>query len=239
MRTAMASVDASEQDPTDWSALRYAPHERLAPTGTPFAPWWQRASAFLIDFSAVVTAIFTVAVPILVLAGFRGNHPSDTAKTWLPILLLASTLVVGVGYAIVLEGRSGQTWGKRAVGLVVLAEDGSACGYGRATSRELLGRTVIGGISWLLVLPGLLSYLAALWDPEHQTWHDRIGETIVVRVSHPDPIAAPPPPPRAAPPPSAPAPPRVAPASRPRGLFPTPRPAVSPPLEAPGDLTAS
>jgi hypothetical protein len=36
-------------------------------------------------------------------------------------------------------------------------------------------------------LPGVLSYLAAAWDPERQTWHDRIGQTIVVRVEHPDP----------------------------------------------------
>ena len=135
----------------------------------------------------MTTAIFTVAAPVFVLAGFRDSHPSDTARAWLSILFAVVTLVVGATYAIVLEGRSGQTWGKRAVGLVVLGEDGSACGYGRAASRELLGRCLIGGFAWALVLPGLLSYLAALWDPKRQTWHDRIGETIVVRVERPDP----------------------------------------------------
>ena len=54
-------------------------------------------------------------------------------------------------------------------------------------SRELLGRILIGGFSWLLVLPGMLGYLAALWDPERQTWHDRIGQTIVVASSTPTP----------------------------------------------------
>jgi uncharacterized RDD family membrane protein YckC len=195
----MMGVHASESDLTDWGSLRYAPRERRAPGGARYAPWWQRVSAFLIDTSAVLTAIGTVAIPIAVLAGFRYNHPSDTAKTWLTILIIASTLVVGAAYGIVLEGRSGQTWGKRAVGLVVLAEDGSPCGYGRAASRELVGRILIGGFAWLVVLPGLLSYLAALWDPQRQTWHDRIGQTIVVRVEHPDPggepLAAPAPPP--------------------------------------------
>jgi uncharacterized RDD family membrane protein YckC len=183
----MAGIDASDSEAFDWSALRYAPRERLAPGGARYAPWWQRVSAFLIDVSAVTTAIFTVAAPVFVLAGFRDSHPSDTARAWLSILFAVVTLVVGATYAIVLEGRSGQTWGKRAVGLVVLGEDGSACGYGRAASRELLGRCLIGGFAWALVLPGLLSYLAALWDPKRQTWHDRIGETIVVRVERPDP----------------------------------------------------
>ena len=188
----MASSDASEIDAADWSSLRYAPRERLAPGGARYAPWWQRASAYLIDVSAVLTAIFTVAAPIFVLAGFRDSDPSDTAKAWLSVLFVVTTLVVGATYFIVLEGRSGQTWGKRALGVVVLAEDGSPCDYGRAASRELLGRLLIGTVAWLLfLLPGALSYLAALWDPERQTWHDRIGQTIVVRVEHPDPGAEP------------------------------------------------
>lgn len=179
----------SETDPIEWSSLPYAPCERIAPGGARYAPWWQRVSAFLIDVSAVATAILTVAAPIFVLAGFRDSDPSDTERAWLAILFFTVALVVGAGYAIVLEGRSGQTWGKRAVGLVVLGEDGSHCGYGRAASRELLGRCLIGGVAWAFVLPGLLSYLAALWDPKRQTWHDRIGETIVVRVERPDPGA--------------------------------------------------
>jgi uncharacterized RDD family membrane protein YckC len=190
MRLAMASVDASKTDDTDWGSLRYAPREPLAPNGARYAPWLQRLTAFLIDVSAVLTAIITVAVPIFVLAGVRDTNTSQSAKTWLAILLVSATIVVGLVYAIVLEGRSGQTFGKLALGLVVLAEDGSPCGYGRAASRELLGRLLIGGFAWLLVLPGLLSYLSALWDPERQTWHDRIGQTIVVRVEHADPGAA-------------------------------------------------
>jgi uncharacterized RDD family membrane protein YckC len=179
----------SETDAPDWSSLRYAPHDRLAPGGARFAPWWQRASAYLIDVSAVLTAILTVAAPIFVLSGFRDTSPSHREAIWFSVALLSATLVVGTAYFIVFEGRNGQTWGKQALGLVVLAEDGTPCGYGRATSRELLGRVLIGGFAWLFVLPGLLSYLAALWDPERQTWHDRIGQTIVVRVEHPDPGA--------------------------------------------------
>jgi uncharacterized RDD family membrane protein YckC len=181
------SAEAHEGDAIDWSSLRYAPRERRAPGGARYAPWLQRASALLIDVSAVLTAVLTVAAPIFVLAGFRNSGPSQREAAWLTAALFSAALVVGAAYAIVLEGHSGQTFGKRALGLRVLAEDGSPCGYGRACSRELLGRVLIGGFAWLLVLPGLLSYLAALWHPQRQTWHDQIGQTIVVRVEHPDP----------------------------------------------------
>lgn len=181
MRTAMATVDVNETDPIDWSSLRYAPREPIAPGGSTYAPWWQRVAALLIDVSAVLTAVTTVALPLFVLAGLR-KDPSDAAQIAIGIVSPLAILVVGAVYAIVLEGHSGQTWGKRAVGIMVVAEDGSPCGYGRASSRELLGRILIGSVAWLLVLPGALSYLAALWDPERQTWHDRIGQTIVVRV---------------------------------------------------------
>jgi uncharacterized RDD family membrane protein YckC len=178
----VATADASISDAEQPAGLPYAPGERLAPSGARYAPWWRRVSAFVIDASAVITAISAFAAPILVLAGFRHTDVSHREATWLFVSLLVATIVGGLAYAIVLEGRSGQTFGKRAVGVRVVAEDGSRCGYGRAANRELLGRLLIGGFSWLLVLPGMLSYLAALWDPQRQTWHDKIGETIVVRV---------------------------------------------------------
>jgi uncharacterized RDD family membrane protein YckC len=185
----MASIDVPRAETPDWGSLRYAPRERLAPNGARYAPWWQRFSAFLIDISAVSTAVLTFAVPIFVLAGLRHTDVSKREGTILSIGLFAATLILGAAYAIVLEGRTGQTWGKRAVGIVVLAEDGTRCDYGRAASRELMGRILIGGFAWLIVLPGVLSYLAALWDPRRQTWHDRIGQTIVVRVERPPRVA--------------------------------------------------
>jgi uncharacterized RDD family membrane protein YckC len=181
----MTSLDTREPAVDSWSSLPYAPSERRAPGGARYAPWWQRFSAFLIDVSAVLTAILTVATPVFVLAGLRHTDVSQHEARLLALALLVSGVVVGAAYAIVLEGRSGQTLGKRAVGLVVVAEDGSPCGYSRAMSRELLGRILIEGISLLFfLLPWLLAYVSAAWDGKRQTWHDRIGQTIVVRVEH-------------------------------------------------------
>jgi uncharacterized RDD family membrane protein YckC len=171
--------------------LPFAPRERIAPDGSRFAPWWRRVAAFLLDSSGMVTLAFSILLPIFVLAGFHNANDDRTQARWLAALVTVATVVLGLVYAIVLEGRTGQTWGKRAVGIRVVAEDGSPCGYGKAASRELLGRLVIGGVAWLVVLPGMLGYLAALWDPRRQAWHDKLGETIVVRVERPLPAPAP------------------------------------------------
>jgi uncharacterized RDD family membrane protein YckC len=172
-------ADAGGREPGE---LRFAPRDPLAPGGGRYAPWWRRFTAFVLDASTVATLVLAFLVPIFVLFGLRDTDHDRTQARWLLGLATAATVAFGLVYAIVLEGRNGQTWGKRAVGIRVLAEDGTPCGYGKAASRELLGRLVIGGISWLLVLPGMLGYLAALWDPRRQAWHDKLGETIVVRV---------------------------------------------------------
>ena len=189
MRPAMLTTNSSEADAPDWSSLRYAPHDRIAPGGARFAPWWQRASAYLIDISAVLTAILTVAAPILVLAGFRDTSPSHREAAWFSLALVLVHARRRHGLLHRVRGPQRPDVGQAGARPRGARRGRRACGYGRATSRELLGRVLIGGFAWLLVLPGLLSYLAALWDPARQTWHDRIGQTIVVRVEHADPGA--------------------------------------------------
>ena len=179
---------APETDATDWSSLRYAPKERRAPGGARYAPWLQRASAFLIDVSAVLTAVLTVAAPIFVLAGFRDSDPSHSEAA------LADRRPV--------HGRAGgrgrlcdRARGPQRADLRQAGRSGSGCSPRMArraataapVRASCSAGSLIGGFAWLLVLPGLLSYLAALWHPLRQTWHDQIGQTIVVRVEHPDP----------------------------------------------------
>jgi len=90
--------------------------------------------------------------------------------------LLGSTLqlVLGLGYYAYLEGGpSGQTVGKRAMGIrVVDIDGGGAIGPGRALIRYV-GRLVSA-------IPCLLGYLWMLWDSEKQTWHDKFAATVVV-----------------------------------------------------------
>jgi len=93
-----------------------------------------------------------------------------------PILYVVIGLPINIGYYIVLEGGpSGQTVGKKALGIrVVDFNTGGAIGFGRAFLR------------WIGRIPSsifLLGYLWMLWDPQKQTWHDKIATTVVVPTS--------------------------------------------------------
>lgn len=72
--------------------------------------------------------------------------------------------------------RRGTTPGKRLMGLqVVRATSGSTPGFGVMFVREIVGRFVSG-----LFLG--LGYFWAIFDRSGQAWHDKIANTVVVRV---------------------------------------------------------
>ena len=86
-------------------------------------------------------------------------------------------LFVGLAYFTYFEGSpSGQTIGKRAMNIrVVDFSTGGSIEYGRAALRYLM-RLVSGFVC-------LLGYLWMLWDPERQTWHDKVANSVVVPTS--------------------------------------------------------
>lgn len=70
-------------------------------------------------------------------------------------------------------GKRGQTLGKRAVGVRVIALDtGRSIGYRRAALRWF-GRFVS-------TIVFFLGYLWMLWDSEKQCWHDNLANDVVV-----------------------------------------------------------
>ena len=85
-------------------------------------------------------------------------------------------LFAGLAYLTYFEGsNSGQTVGKRAMSIrVVDATTFGPIGPGRAALRYV-GRIV----STVALFVG---YLWAIWDPDNQTWHDKIAGTYVVPV---------------------------------------------------------
>jgi uncharacterized RDD family membrane protein YckC len=132
----------------------------------PRASFGQRLGAFLIDSILLVVAAAIVTGIFAALIGKGG----------IAIGYLAY-LVGSVVYFAYFEGsESGQTLGKRAVGIRVYDfARGGPIGFGR------------GFIRWLGRLPSAfvcyLGYLWMLWDGEKQTWHDKIATTVVVPVS--------------------------------------------------------
>jgi len=91
-----------------------------------------------------------------------------------------TAIFTGVGIAILISlcyyvgmiGISGQTLGKRVMGLRVVGPDGDPPGILRALLRETIGRFCSGIVC-------MLGYLWVLWDNEQQAWHDKIAGTHV------------------------------------------------------------
>lgn len=97
------------------------------------------------------------------------------AGTWAMFAVLGLLALAGaVLYHTLLVGRTGQTLGKKALGLrVVDAGSGLPIGTGRALGRYLFAMVISGNLC-------ALGYLWALWDGRKQTWHDKVVGSVVV-----------------------------------------------------------
>jgi uncharacterized RDD family membrane protein YckC len=69
----------------------------------------------------------------------------------------------------------GLTPGKWILGIrVVKRETGLAAGFWRMVLRQVVGQ-------WVSAVVCYLGYIWALFDPNRQTWHDKLANTLVVR----------------------------------------------------------
>jgi uncharacterized RDD family membrane protein YckC len=134
-----------------------------APAGPsgPRADFWYRLGGFLID--GVILSIIGQLISLL----FRGRF----------ITSLLIGIAVGIAYSVYFIGSgSGQTPGMRLLGIRAIdAVSGGRVDYGRAFVRYLVA---IGS-----GLACYLGYLWMLWDPEKQTWQDKVANTFVVPTS--------------------------------------------------------
>ena len=155
-----------------------AREEAAAPgeqAGVTYAGWWRRAGALLIDsilVSVVIVAVLGIA--------FGGASASEAVGGVLLILAIVLAIAAPIFYWIYWTGKEpGQTVGKKVLGIRVRnAEEDRAIGYGASAGRYFI--TFVFGIFYI---PALLDYLWPLWDKQHQTLHDKVANSIVVRVS--------------------------------------------------------
>jgi len=151
-------------------------------SGQPLASWGSRVGATLIDW--VILVIPVVVLTIIVVAIATG---SDTAGWVTGVLGFLTFLVVALVYAPVLmmrEGKhNGQTWGKQAVGIRVVRDNGQPMSFGWAALREIAvkGLAVSIASSIIPLIPWLLDNLWPLWDDENRALHDMVVSTHVVR----------------------------------------------------------
>jgi uncharacterized RDD family membrane protein YckC len=171
------------QPPPPWSE----PPPSIPPAGQP-GDLGTRFMAKLIDGVLVVVALTVTSAVLGAIAfglGMRSGYGADVLGA------LVSTAVV-VGYHAYLESTRGQTVGKMILRLRVENLEGT-----KPTTEQALRRNAYLAISLIGILPlvgafvtGLISLAAVGYvavtindDPQaRRGWHDRLGDTRVVKV---------------------------------------------------------
>jgi uncharacterized RDD family membrane protein YckC len=176
----------------------------VAPNGQPLAGFGARLGAYLIDALIFAAAVTSLIIPVMFamiawigsqaqeletdpVTGEFVNSP-DPALFVGPILLgyLALFVVaIGMNYVYHVElfpSRRGVTLGKRALGLsVIRLNDPSAPLTRGVVAKRWAMQFMVGGIvpffNWI-------DGLWQLWDkPFQQCLHDKVAETVVVKVN--------------------------------------------------------
>lgn len=141
------------------------------------AGFWQRFGAYFLDgiiYLIVVFAVFAIFIfsQANLTAMNSGNFESlQRSNNVLNLFLLSFNIVYNVYF---LTQRDGQTPGKMALGIKVIKRNGEPLSMLDAFLRNVVGYQ----------LSGFLLFLGFLWmlrDPNKQTWHDKIVNTVVVK----------------------------------------------------------
>lgn len=155
----------------------------------------RRFAAALID--GVITLLMMLVVGFLfgtvlvTVGGLLGGADAGPVILRLAMALnLAAGLFITWAYYVRPQGRYGQTVGKMLLGIRLIGPNRGNPGIGRVVVREIGLKFVpsyflalLLGPLWVLGLPLFLGdCLWMLWDPNQQTWHDKIAGTRVERV---------------------------------------------------------
>lgn len=135
-----------------------------------YASFWGRAGAQIVDTIILAAGSFVLGAILATLV--YGIYADVDESTLIAVLdLIGYPLYFGVVWWYFATGWSP---GRALVGIRIVDEQG-----GRPGARRGIGRLLMSFISTLIVGVG---YLAMLWSPTKQTWHDGAAGTYVVRV---------------------------------------------------------
>ncbi|SHH13474.1 Uncharacterized membrane protein YckC, RDD family [Thermosyntropha lipolytica DSM 11003] len=160
-----------------------APYAYPPPAGANMVPPAPYASpsaemAFVgvgLRFIALVIDSFVFFVLGYVIAFITGNTTADGyAMEGAPAFLM---FIIGIAYFVLMEGKTGGTLGKLALGLRVRKVDGSPCSITDALVRNIL--RIIDFLPFFYLLGIIL-----IWtSPRKQRLGDRVARTVVVKAS--------------------------------------------------------
>ena len=144
----------------------------LALEGVELASFGRRAGALAIDFVALVVVFAAIAGPIAWL--WAKSHHVDVHVEFKPFENWYSTIAPVVYFGPLVWLTNGRTLGKWLTGIQIVSVVHERIGFWHALERALgYGASLLEGGS------GFFQYLT---HPNRQTVHDRIAETIVVRL---------------------------------------------------------
>jgi uncharacterized RDD family membrane protein YckC len=139
------------------------------------ASWGQRVAASLIDLVVYLAPGIVAALLIGLSVAITGADEPPAAVAILGLLLILSTIVVFYWNRVFRQGRTGQSLGKSALNITLIsANTRQPVGAWRAFLREFL--------SGLFGQLCFVNYLWPVWDDQKQTWHDKVMDTVVVKL---------------------------------------------------------
>lgn len=153
--------------------------EQAPPPGVPtLASWGRRLAAIIIDY----LLLFIPAAIGIVLIALDNFSDGIAPVAIVGLVILGLTLTVGqAAYFTILNGNErSQTFGKRALGIRVIDERvGGPIGYGRSFGRWAVPFVVNFLCGFFSIIDGLWP----LWDARNQALHDKVANSVVVRVN--------------------------------------------------------
>lgn len=153
----------------------------------PFAGFWSRAAARMIDLLIIIAAFNLIYLidrlgsdaGLWTGMGLDEGSPTGAGFAMANVLRGLFFLAFPVFYYVYLHATYGQTFGKMAMKIKVVNEDGTPLDYRKAFLRWL-------GY-FLCDLTFYIGYLWAAFDPRKQGLHDKVCKTVVVRTDVPFP----------------------------------------------------
>lgn len=152
------------------------------------ASYGKRFAAVMLDSIYCVWPML-IAMVLMIVAAANSNQSSSNEDLslsggWAAVFALAiifgalATLIVGIWNSVVRQGRTGQSFGKKKMGLALVnASTGTTVGGWRVLGRYLVA-SMLGNLTAGIF--GLIDYLWPLWDDRGQRLVDKMLGTVVI-----------------------------------------------------------